>query len=66
MPLHRGTHPTSYAVPLHRAAQYLAHRESNSWTRTLGAPAIKNRHVAREMLPAFLVDRLKICVPEQS
>src|SRR5215469_8275152 len=66
MPLHRSPHPPSNTVPLHRAAQHFADGESDSRTTPFCAMPIKNREVPRKMLPAFLVDCLKIRVLEQS
>src|SRR5262252_8817722 len=66
MSLHCRPHSPPDTVSFYCSAQDFAHCESYSRPRVVAAPAIKHRDVPRKMFPAFLVDRLKIPVPEQS
>jgi len=64
--LHRGPHPPPDSVAFHCSTQDLPDCESYSRSGAVIAPAVKHRDVSRKMFPAFFVDRLKICMPEQS
>jgi hypothetical protein len=64
--LHGCPDSTPDAVSLYRASQDFADREADSWAAIIIPPPIKNRDIGGKVFLSLLVDRLKICVPEQS
>jgi hypothetical protein len=60
VPSNRGPHTTANPVPLHSAAQNFSDSETHARSPGTAALMIKSDHVARKMLPALLVDRLKV------
>lgn len=66
MAAHGCAHPPPNPVPLHRSAQDLAHGQADAGAAGTPALVIKSDYVAREVLPALLVNRLKISMLEQS
>jgi hypothetical protein len=62
------TQATSDSISLDRAAQCLAHRETNSRALQLvvRTAQVKNRHMRREVPTPLFIDSLKVRMPQQA
>jgi hypothetical protein len=66
MAAQRGAHTTPDPVSLHSSAQNFSDSETHPRPPGPAALKIKSDHVARKMLPALFVDRLKISMLQKS
>jgi hypothetical protein len=66
VPSDSGPQTATNAVALHRAAQRLTHGETHARTRFVATVTVKHGDIPRKLFPALLVDRLKVCMPQQS
>jgi len=66
MTAQRGAHTAPDPVPLHSSTQNFSDSETHPRAAGSAALKIKGHHVVRKMLPALLVNRLKIGMLQQS
>jgi hypothetical protein len=64
-PLHRRPQAAPDAVAFDRSAQHLAYGKSHAGAGLVAAFTVKHGHIPRKMLPALLVNRLKVRMLQQ-